>query len=51
MVRQGLIGGLICGHKESNVGENHCAECFKHYCQDGSEWLECPVCKKWFHET
>ena len=47
----GKVGGLICGHKESNVGENQCAECFKDYCQDGSEWLECPVCKKWFHET
>lgn len=44
-------GGLICGHKESDVGDNQCAECFTPYCVDGRDWLEYPVCKKWFHET
>lgn len=45
------VGGLICGHEESNAHENQCAECGKRYCEDGTEWLECPGCKKWFHET
>lgn len=45
------VNGLICGHKESNAHENQCAECHKLYCEDGTEWLECPMCKKWFHET
>ena len=45
------VGGLICGHGESNAHGNQCAECGKRYCEDGTEWLECPVCKKWFHET
>ena len=43
-------GGLICGHTASDDDENHCAECHEQYCEDGREWLECPVCKKQFHE-
>ena len=45
------VGGLICGHKDSNAYENQCAECRKNYFEDETDWLECPVCKKWFHET
>ena len=44
-------GALICGHKESNVGDDHCANCFDLYCENGIDWLQCPACKKWFHET
>ena len=44
-------GGLICGYRDFNARENQCAECRKNYFQDGTQWLECPVCKKWFHET
>ena len=44
-------GGLICGHKYSNVHDNQCAEFRKNYFEDETEWLECPVCKNWFHET
>ena len=45
------VRGLICGHKDSNAHENQCAEYRKNNFEDGTEWLECPVCKKWFHET
>ena len=39
-------GGLICGHKVSIEDDNRCAECHQLYCENGSEWLECLVCKK-----
>ena len=45
------VGGLICGHKDSNAHENQCKECRTNYLEDGTEWLEYPVYKKWFHET
>ena len=45
------VGGLICGHKDSNAHDNQCAEFRKNYFEDDTEWLECPVCKNWFHET
>lgn len=42
-------GALICDHLESDVGENQCAKCLVEYCADDKDWLECPACKKWFH--
>ena len=45
------VGALICGHKESNTTENECAQCLQCYCEDGTEWLKCPACEKWFHEN
>ena len=38
-----------CGHAPSDVGINTCAFCKKAY-KRGEEWLECPICKLWFHE-
>ena len=43
------VGGLVYGHKDSDDHENECAECLKNSFEDEIEWLECPVCKKWFH--
>ena len=45
------VGGLVCGHKESNANENQCSECDLYYSEDGKDWLECPACKQWFHEA
>ena len=38
-----------CGHKTSSVGENTCTFCNKVYKRD-EDWLQCPICKLWFHE-
>ena len=43
--------GIVCSHDESNKSDNECSKCGEYYQKDGSEWLQCPVCKKWFHET
>ena len=40
----------ICGHNDGYTNDNTCGYCSEHYVTDGSEWLECPLCKKWFHE-
>ena len=39
-----------CGHvvKEPK-DDNKCAECNKQYEQSDKEWLECPMCKQWYH--
>ena len=42
--------GLTCGHKENEVDDNTCSYCLKKY-HKGEEWMECPVCRKWFHEN
>ena len=44
-------GAVVCGHGKSDKSENECSTCGEWYKEDGSEWLQCPVCKKWFHET
>ena len=40
----------ICGHNDGDVNDNTCGHCFENYVTVGSEWLECPLCKQWFHE-
>ena len=39
-----------CGHvvKEPK-DDNKCAECNKQYEESDNEWLECPMCKQWYH--
>ena len=41
--------GKECGHLESNVDDNTCCYCRRKY-RINEEWMECPICKKWFHE-
>ena len=42
--------GLACGHKENNCNSNTCRQCLGTY-KNGEEWIECPLCNKWFHEN
>ena len=42
---------VVCGHKKSNKSDNECSKCGEWYTEDGSEWLQCPICDQWFHET
>ena len=42
---------VVCGHEKSNKGDSECSACGKWYIEDGSEWLQCPICEQWFHET
>ena len=37
------------GHRENESGSNACCRCLKEYHQS-EEWLQCPVCKKWFQD-
>ena len=41
---------VVCGHEKSNKGDTECSMCGE-WCIDGSEWLQCPICEQWFHET
>jgi len=44
---------IVCGHEEAvEKDDNTCAYCVVPY-NDSSdqEWLHCPSCKQWFHET
>ena len=42
----------VCGHLNANVDENTCGYCMKVYGADEKEeWLQCPVCQRWFHES
>ena len=40
-----------CGHKKSNKGNIEGSTCWEWYIEDGSEWLQCPICEHWFYET
>ena len=44
-------GDVVCGHEKSNKSDNECSTCWEWYTEDGSEWLQCPICEQWFHET
>ena len=43
----------VCGHPDRDVDDNTCAHCLADYKIDKEEeeWLCCPLCKKWFHES
>ena len=41
--------GKECDHAENDVDENTCCYCKGRYGRN-EEWIECPICKKWFHE-
>ena len=41
--------GRECAHAESDAGENTCSYCNENY-RRFEEWIECPICKQWFHE-
>ena len=44
---------ILCGHDESSMqDENKCALCGVDYDDSfGQEWLQCPSCTRWFHES
>ena len=35
---------VVCGHEKSNKSDNKCSTCGDWYTEDGSEWLQCPIC-------
>ena len=43
----------VCGHPDRDVDDNTCAHFLTNYKIDNEEeeWLCCPLCKKWFHES
>ena len=43
----------VCGHPDKNVDDNSCAHCLAEYKvnDEQEEWMCCPLCKKWFHES
>ena len=45
--------GQVCGHPNRNVDDNTCAHCHADYKvgNEEEEWLCCPLCTKWFHES
>ena len=43
-------GDVFCGHEKSDKNNNECSTCGEWYTEDGSEWLQCPICEQWFHE-
>ena len=40
----------VCGHEDDASDCNTCSYCHIEYADDGSEWLQCPLCSQWFHE-
>ena len=42
---------VACGHEKFNKGDSECSTCGEWCIEDGSEWLQCPICEQWFHET
>ena len=42
---------VVCGHYKSDKNDNACSTCWEWHTEDGSEWLRCPICEQWFHET
>ena len=42
----------LCSHRESNVDENTRGYCFRKWGENKKEeWLQCPNCTYWFHQT
>lgn len=44
----------VCGHQDhSEINDNTCGHCLVTYNveKETEEWLCCPLCKKWFHES
>ena len=41
---------IVCGYKNSNVDNDHCASCFGKYSHNGNEeGIQCPaLCQQWF---
>ena len=42
---------VVCGNYKFNKGDSECSTFGEWYIEDGSEWLQCPICEQWFHET
>ena len=42
---------VVCGHEKTNKSDSECSTSREWYTEDGSEWLQCPICEQWFHET
>ena len=42
----------VCGHENSDIGNDHCPFCFGKYSHDGNEgWIQYPAwCQQWFNE-
>ena len=40
---------IICGHFETRESDDEYAKC-QGSCNEGEEWLCCPVCHQWYHE-
>ena len=43
-------GDVVCCQEKSDKSDE-CSACGEWYTEDGGEWLQCPICEKWFHET
>ena len=41
----------VCGHEDGDSDDNTCCHCHTKYADDGSDWLQCPLCTQWFHEV
>ena len=39
-----------CGHQKIAADDNHCGSCLGDY-EATKEWLQCPICKVWFHSN
>ena len=44
-------GDVVCGQDKFDKSDNECLTCGEWYIENGSEWLQCPICEQWFHET
>ena len=42
---------VACGHEKSNKGDSECSTSGEWYVEDGSKWLQCPICEQWSHQT
>ena len=39
-------GDVVYGHGKSDKSDNECSPCGEWYTEDGSEWLQCPICEQ-----
>ena len=39
-------GDVVCDHQKSDKSDNECSACGEWYAEDGSEWLQCPICEQ-----
>ena len=42
---------VVCGNEKSHKNDSECSTCGEWYTEDRNEWLQCPICEQWFHET